>query len=644
MALKYVQSPTLYLAGNGVIVGATSAVLTNLTDIYGNVLTMSDFGSLGYITFEPDTTNEESATFTGITANANLTYTLTGLKTSLAKSPYTETSGLVRNHAGGTKLVVTDTAGHWNNFANKVNDETITGRWGSATVPSAGNDYVNKTYADGLAIAGAPDSSTTTKGIGKVSVAPVSATSPIFVGDNDTRVPTQSENDALVGTSGTPSSSNKYVTNDDVSSTGVTDKVIRATGTSLPILNGSNLTNVNISTSLIAGETITAGQPVSLKPYQSDGGITFDTSGNKDFSIGVGGGTSTLSLTIGANNNRILLLNIEYDNSGSGTPNSITWGAQSMTQLDTKDGVGTTQKFKTYYLFAPTTGTNTITVTLPGNGQPWVGTFTVYSYYNVNQGGIDSHAIGYNGSGYASATPTQVNDGVIYLNTYVNKSANTTIPSGLNIGNNQQSNNTTNNHDIISGDSGMVQPKGALQVQGNANTFFAASIGMYPITAPVYGYVNKASSSTVLNFAQQNLYSTYVGIATTGGTLGQTITVQTTGLITGLSSLTPNVNYYLADTAGTISTTGGTNGKLVGQALSTTTLMLLPGEKTISTPLSTGYYANITYTALSDGFVIGTGITSNGATYSGTSTQTIPIRQGQTWVSTGSTTYFTSLI
>jgi hypothetical protein len=84
-----------------------------------------------------------------------------------------------------------------------------------------------KEYADGLAIAGSPDASTTVKGITKLSTAPVSATQPIAVGDNDTRVPSQSENDALVGTSGTPSSSNKFVTNDDTAATAASAKVAR---------------------------------------------------------------------------------------------------------------------------------------------------------------------------------------------------------------------------------------------------------------------------------------------------------------------------------------------------------------------------------------------------------------------------------
>lgn len=59
-----------------------------------------------------------------------------------------------------------------------------------------------------------PDASTTTKGIIKTSVAPAVATSPIAVGDNDGRVPTQDENDALAGQSGTaPSASNKFLDN-----------------------------------------------------------------------------------------------------------------------------------------------------------------------------------------------------------------------------------------------------------------------------------------------------------------------------------------------------------------------------------------------------------------------------------------------
>lgn len=249
--LKMVQANTLYLAGNGVLVGATSAVLSTLTDIYGNVLTMTDFGTKGYITFEPDTTNEESATFTGITPNANGTYTLTGLKTSLAKDPYTETSGLIRQHAGGTKLVITDTAAFWATFNNKNDDETINGVYTftqSPTVPdpTTQTQVANKEYVDGVAIAGAAKATETVYGIAKLSTPAVSSLIPIVVGDNDTRVPTQGENDALVGTSGTPGSSNKYVTNDDTSTSGTPGKVIRLNGSAYPAADGSAITGISL--------------------------------------------------------------------------------------------------------------------------------------------------------------------------------------------------------------------------------------------------------------------------------------------------------------------------------------------------------------------------------------------------------------
>ena len=64
-----------------------------------------------------------------------------------------------------------------------------------------------------------PDSSNTQKGITKLSVAPAIATEPVAAGTNDARIPTQDENNALVGTSGAPSTSNKYVTDADARNT-----------------------------------------------------------------------------------------------------------------------------------------------------------------------------------------------------------------------------------------------------------------------------------------------------------------------------------------------------------------------------------------------------------------------------------------
>lgn len=64
-----------------------------------------------------------------------------------------------------------------------------------------------------------PDASNVQKGITKLSVAPAIPTEPVAAGTNDNRIPTQSENDALVGTAGAPGAGNAYVTDSDTRNT-----------------------------------------------------------------------------------------------------------------------------------------------------------------------------------------------------------------------------------------------------------------------------------------------------------------------------------------------------------------------------------------------------------------------------------------
>lgn len=238
MSKKYVQALTQYMAGAGSVVGATNIVLTSLSDIYENAITsITSFGDKGYLTLEPDSGNEESAVFTTVTVNVNGTVTLGGVKTTLAQFPYTETSGLVRHHSGGTKVVITDNVSFWNTFANKANDETILGKYTLTSTnkmiydadPTITDDkeLATKKYVDDIAIAGGAKATEVVYGLTKLSVAAVSGVVPIVVGDNDPRVPTANENNALAGTSGAPSNSNKYVTNADTDTAATADKIVR---------------------------------------------------------------------------------------------------------------------------------------------------------------------------------------------------------------------------------------------------------------------------------------------------------------------------------------------------------------------------------------------------------------------------------
>ncbi len=244
---KFVQCAPFSLAGAGAVIGNTTLTLKSFAGIDGGLLTMTDFGTIGFGTLEPGNgTLEEQISFSGVTQNVNGTATLTGVKSVLFVSPYTQTTGLLKTHAGSTTFIISNTAGFYDELIARNDDETITGTWtftnpnyprmDTATpLPTDDEQLATKKYVDEVAVFGAPKATNTVYGITKLSVAAASPTVPISVGDNDNRVSPVSlatlnagEVQALVGTSGTPSTSNKYVTNDDTSVTSSAGKLVRA--------------------------------------------------------------------------------------------------------------------------------------------------------------------------------------------------------------------------------------------------------------------------------------------------------------------------------------------------------------------------------------------------------------------------------
>lgn len=178
---KYAQLQTFTLAGSGVSAGNSTMTLNSFDQIDGTALTMSNFGTQGFGTLEPGSgINEEQIAFTGITSNGDGTVTLTGVTTVLNVSPYTQTANFASGHAGGTSFVISNTAGFYNNFANKINDETITGTW-LIIDPTAPTQIANKEYVDNIAILGSPAATPTVPGIAMVANA-----NDILTG-NDTR-------------------------------------------------------------------------------------------------------------------------------------------------------------------------------------------------------------------------------------------------------------------------------------------------------------------------------------------------------------------------------------------------------------------------------------------------------------------------
>jgi len=175
----YPQLLSFSLYSSGASIGDTSLVLSTFTSIDGDQLTMANFGDKGFMTLEAGSTNEEQISFTGVVANANGTTTLTGVKNVLCLSPYTETSGLFKQHSGGTSARVAITSGLLNQFANKGNDETVTGEWTFTTADRPGLSVDTDTGVNEKLVtfgqlartsfAGTVNASTTVKGIVEIA-------------------------------------------------------------------------------------------------------------------------------------------------------------------------------------------------------------------------------------------------------------------------------------------------------------------------------------------------------------------------------------------------------------------------------------------------------------------------------------------
>lgn len=232
-------------------VGATTATLQSATDDDGVAL------PAGVYYFTLDGSNSSKEHIRCSLSSTSLTSIYSVSRQGVA------TSGTVRAHRLGATVTLTDFA-HIKVINDLVNGTTALDSAnplkydGVADMTGDTNKLASVKYVNDTTTAGAPDATTTTKGITKMSVAPVSATEPIAVGDNDGRVPTQSENDALAGTSGTPSSSNKYVTNDDTSATSTASKVVRMNASGkidLSIYNSFGGTGADGALSLTSGAT-----------------------------------------------------------------------------------------------------------------------------------------------------------------------------------------------------------------------------------------------------------------------------------------------------------------------------------------------------------------------------------------------------
>jgi hypothetical protein len=186
----------------------TTFTLVSATDRDGNALS----GLYGFIVDEGSADEEF---FIGTVSGTTVTISYRGIDSD---APNTEVTANKKAHRRGASVKITDypILGVLRNLLN--GDDTIpnplqyiTG----ITLTPGSKQLASVAYAESLANQGAATSSTSTKGIIKVSTTAVDVNNPIAVGDNDTRVPTSGQAAALASTT-TPSGSNQYISQSDL--------------------------------------------------------------------------------------------------------------------------------------------------------------------------------------------------------------------------------------------------------------------------------------------------------------------------------------------------------------------------------------------------------------------------------------------
>jgi len=176
MPRQYVAAAQKRLA-TGITSTDTTITLQDINGRDGTALTMTDFGDIGYAAIDPNTDTMELISFTGISSTQ-----LTGVTRGLSfKQPYTAVVALRLAHAGNAVVIFTNTPQFYNDFVDTRNAETITGlytfsntvnpRLDTYVAPTVNEQFAPKKYVDDITLAGAPDASTTVKGISEEATA-----------------------------------------------------------------------------------------------------------------------------------------------------------------------------------------------------------------------------------------------------------------------------------------------------------------------------------------------------------------------------------------------------------------------------------------------------------------------------------------
>ena len=319
---------------------------------------------------------------------------------------------------------------------------------------------------------------------------------------------TENQQDALVGSSGTPGPANTYITEEDTSDAAASGKIVRAIGTALPALDGSNLTGIVTFATITAGEALTALDAV----------VIGDNSTEQMVSLGGTASSESVNSTV-----RVAQL-------VTTASDTLTISAVDV-KLSTGGGSGTTEV--TVGIYADSAGVPTGSV---------LGTVT-------RSLGITASTVDYT---FTFTTPISVSASTNYhIVVYRSGTSQTTY--------------------LQRNDTGSL---GTTKSTNSGSSFSAINGALYIIVYDVNhvpGSIYRADAST--NNVRAN---TFIGFVEASVISGDPAVVTSGAVINFLTGLTAGSLYYLSDTTGQISTTNGSQSRLIGRALTATKLLIQP--------------------------------------------------------------------
>ena len=378
-------------------------------------------------------------------------------------------------------------------------------------------------------------------------------TTPYAVNDQDPRLPTQAENDAMAGTSGPPSNTNRFVTDLDTSTTIVALKVARYN-------TDGDLAVQRLIREIISRENLSPGNGVSLYPYQSDGGVLVDTVASCGATPGTGG-----NITVAANSNRKLILFASHTSAASAV--TATAGGNSMTQIQGQ----TNPNNYAFYIDNPTPGSVTIALNATCS---WI----CYSIYNAVAGAPENSSIVTSSSGALNLAT--IADGSMTITGCGAGQDNITglalTGAGAYGGNTGTIGDATGRS--IACHSGQVFPNAVTLGATLATGGFSMGcivVSIAPVTAPTYGSVYLSSAATNAISQYVNKYQSFLGFSTSTTTVGNVARVAIAGATMTSTTMVGNVTQYLSNTPGQVSSVAGTNSKKVGQAINSSTINIV---------------------------------------------------------------------